>query len=134
MALPMEAYQRVSSSEEVQHTMSQDIEVSIRNSGDVVIINIKGDLTAVTGESVEQAYQNINTDDPKKIIIFFDKECYINSGGIAILIGLVSESIERDQEIRIAGLSDHFQKIFSMVGLTRYTAIFPSEEAALEGF
>lgn len=124
----------LSSSEEVQHTMSQDIEVSTRKRGEVAIINIKGDLTAVTGESVEEAYQRISTDGAKKILLFFDKECYINSGGIAILIGMVSESIERDQVIRVAGLSEHFQKIFGMVGLTRYTAIFDSEETALEGF
>jgi len=114
--------------------MSHDIEVSTRNRDDVAIITIKGDLTAVTGESVEEAYQKISLDGSKKIVFFFDKECYINSGGIAILIGIVSESIERDQVIRIAGLSEHFQKIFSMVGLTRYAAIFSSEEAALEGF
>lgn len=114
--------------------MSQDIEVSTRKRGEVAIINIKGDLTAVTGESVEEAYQRISTDGAKKILLLFDKECYINSGGIAILIGMVSESIERDQVIRVAGLSEHFQKIFGMVGLTRYTEIFDSEETALEGF
>jgi anti-anti-sigma regulatory factor len=34
----------------------------------------------------------------------------------------------------MTGLSDHFQKIFKMVGLTKYTEIFPDEEAALESF
>ena len=112
--------------------MSNNIEVATRTRGDVTIINIKGDLTAVTGESVEEAYQRVSTDASKKIIFVFDKECYINSGGIAILISIVSESIEKEQVIRIAGLSDHFQKIFHMVGLTSYTAIFSSEEAALK--
>jgi hypothetical protein len=34
----------------------------------------------------------------------------------------------------MAGLTAHFQKIFSMVGLTRYAQIHPSEEAALADF
>jgi anti-anti-sigma regulatory factor len=46
----------------------------------------------------------------------------------------VGESQERAQTIRITGLSDHFHKIFDMVGLTRYIKIFPSEEAALKDF
>jgi anti-anti-sigma factor len=114
--------------------MSHDVEILIRHHGEVAIIHLKGDLTAVTGEAVENAYQQISADGVQKIIFFFEKECYINSGGIAILIGIVSESIEKDQTIRVAGLSEHFQKIFAMVGLTRYTTLFASEEAALEGF
>jgi anti-anti-sigma factor len=113
--------------------MSHDIEVSTHNRGEVAVITIKGELTAVTGDVVEASYQQLSTDGAKKIVLLFDSDCYINSGGIAMLIGLVSESIEREQVIRIAGLSEHFQKIFTMVGLAKYAALFDSEEAALEG-
>jgi anti-anti-sigma factor len=114
--------------------MSNDIEVTIHNKGDVAIINIKGDVTSVAGEAIEEAYQEVSLEGLTKILLVFDKECYINSGGIAILIGIVSESQETKQIIRIAGLSEHFHKIFDMVGLTRYAAVFPSEAAALTGF
>lgn len=114
--------------------MSNDIEVTIHNRDDVAIINIKGDVTAVTGEAIEEAYQEVSLAGSSKILLVFDKECYINSGGIAILIGIVSESQDNKQVIRITGLSEHFQKIFAMVGLSRYADIFPSEAVALEGF
>ena len=114
--------------------MSNDIEVCIRHQADVAIIDIKGDVTAFTGEAIEDAYQQVSTDGSLKILVVFDNKCYINSGGIAILISMVGESQEREQTIRMTGLSDHFHKIFDMVGLTRYIKIFPSEEAALEGF
>src|SRR5712691_4296041 len=114
--------------------MSNDIEVTIRDRDDVAIIDIKGDVTAVTGEAIEEAYQEVSLVGATKILLVFDQECYINSGGIAILIGIVSESQENKQIIRITGLSEHFQKIFDMVGLTRYTDIFPSEVEALKDF
>jgi anti-anti-sigma factor len=114
--------------------MSNAIKVTIHNQGDVAIINIKGDVTAVTGEPIEEAYQAVTLAGSTKLLLVFHKECYINSGGIAILIGIVSESQNNKQIIRITGLSEHFHKIFDMVGLTRYTAIFPSEAAALAGF
>jgi hypothetical protein len=34
----------------------------------------------------------------------------------------------------MTGLTDHFLKIFEMVGLSKYIKIYPSEEAALAGF
>ena len=114
--------------------MNKDIEILISNKGDVSIINIKGDVTTITGEAIEEAYHKISMDGAKKILLHFDKDGYINSGGIAILIGIASESKKNEQGIRITGLSSHFQKIFDMVGLTKYTEIFPTEELALKDF
>ena len=114
--------------------MNKDIQVSVSHKDDVSILNIKGDVTAISGETIEEAYQKVSTDGAKKILLYFDKDGYINSGGIAILIGIASESRKSEQKIRITGLSPHFQKIFDMVGLTKYTEIFPSEDLALKDF
>jgi anti-anti-sigma factor len=113
---------------------NRDIEISISKKDDVSIINIKGDVTAIAGEAIEDAYQKVSADGANKILLYFDKDDYINSGGIAILIGVASEGMKNKQKIRITGLSSHFQKIFHMVGLTKYTEIFPSEESALKEF
>jgi len=79
--------------------MSKDIEVSTRVKGEVSVIDIKGDVTALTGQPIEDAYKEVSNTGAKKILLCFDKKAYINSGGIAILIGLVSES--RKKEYRI---------------------------------
>ena len=114
--------------------MNKEIQVSISNKDDVSILNIKGDVTAITGETIEDAYQKVSTAGARKILLYFDKDGYINSGGIAILIGIASESRKKEQKVRITGLSGHFKKIFDMVGLTKYTEIFPTEELALRDF
>ena len=114
--------------------MNKDIQVSISQKNDVSILNIKGDVTAITGESIEEAYQKVSKGGTQKILLYFDKDGYINSGGIAILIGIASESRKNEQKIRMTGLSGHFQKIFNMVGLTKYTEIFQTDELALKDF
>ena len=114
--------------------MNRDIQVSISQKDEASILSIKGDVTAITGETIEEAYQKVSNAGAKKILFYFDKDGYINSGGIAILIGIASESRKKEQRIRMTGLSSHFQKIFNMVGLTKYTEIFPSEELALKDF
>ena len=114
--------------------MNKDIQVSISQKDDVSILQIKGDVTAITGESIEEAYQKVSKGGTQKILLYFDKDGYINSGGIAILIGIASESRKNGQTVRMTGLSGHFQKIFNMVGLTKYTEIFQTEELALKDF
>lgn len=114
--------------------MIQELVVTVREKGDIVVIDLQGDLTAVTGESVEEAYRNATEKGARKIVFVFDKNNYINSAGIAVLVSITAESREQGQKVRVAGLSDHFCKIFDMVGLAKYLTIFPSEELALNGF
>lgn len=114
--------------------MSRDIEISTATTGEVAVIRISGDVTAMTGGAIDSAYQATSKDGTKKFLLRFDQDTYINSGGIAVLIGIASRSVKQGQVFHIAGLSDHFKKIFTMMGLTKYMKIFPSEEAALAGF
>ena len=114
--------------------MNKELQLEIATKGDVSVVAIRGDLTAVSGGSVEEAYQGMTRDGVRKILLLFGKECYINSGGIAILIGIASSARKNGQAIRVAGLSDHFRKIFHMMGLTKYVAIFPTEEEALKEY
>jgi anti-anti-sigma factor len=114
--------------------MSKDIEVAVSQKNDVSVLSIRGDVTPITGEAIENAYRQASAAGARKILLRFNGENYINSGGIAILIGITAESRAAGQVIRIAGLSDHFRKIFAMVGLSKYAQIFLSEEEALRGF
>ena len=114
--------------------MSKDLEITIKKEGDVTVIELAGDVTAVTGQDLEDAYKGVRDEGAVKILFQFHEDGYINSGGIAFLIGIAAESRGTEQTIRYSGLSEHFQKIFDMVGLARYIEIFPTTEAALKDF
>jgi anti-sigma B factor antagonist len=114
--------------------MSKNIQVLTSHKGDIAVINIQGDVTAMTGEVIGNAYLIPDISNSPKLLLQFDKDCYINSGGLASLINIASEGRKNHQKIHAYGLSEHFQKIFHMVGLTRCIPVFPSEEEALENF
>lgn len=115
--------------------MSKDIQVSTSQKGDVAVITIKGDVTAITGEAIGNAYhKDDNVLHSPKLLLQFDKDCYINSGGLATIIDIASEGRRKEQRIHAFGLSEHFQKIFHMVGLTRCITLYESEQEALSHF
>jgi anti-anti-sigma factor len=114
--------------------MTKNAEISTRVKSDVSFIDLRGDITAAAAVPIEDAYRGITAAGVKKIVLAFSAECYINSGGIAVLIGVLSQSKKNAQSVRITGLTPHFQKIFAMVGLTKYAPIAPSEDAALAAF
>jgi anti-anti-sigma factor len=112
--------------------MSKDIKITTSTKGDAAVLTIKGDLTAVTGESLAEAYDNDSVSAAARLVLCFDKACYINSGGLAFLIDIASKGRKKKQKICVTGLSDHFQKIFHMVGLSRCMDICSSEEEAFK--
>jgi anti-anti-sigma factor len=111
--------------------MSDEIQVSVRWKDDAAVIDLVGDVTTFAEEAINQAYQSASSDGAVNIIFNFRENDYINSAGIAILIGVVTEARKRDQKLLMTGLSAHFQKIFRMVGLTQYADLYPSVDDAL---
>ena len=111
--------------------MSDEIQVSVRGEGAATIIDLAGDVTTFAEEAINQAYQSASADGAVNIIFNFRENDYINSAGIAILIGVVTEARKRDQKLLMTGLSAHFQKIFRMVGLTQYADLYSTVEEAL---
>jgi len=67
----------------------------------------------------------------KIILLDFTKVDYINSSGIALVIQLLIEAANSGQKVYAYGLSAHFVKVFTMVGITKYAGLFPDQAAAL---
>jgi len=108
--------------------MHRECKINVHEDNDLATIEVLGDLTASAEKAIGTAYQKACGYNAKNILIKFDGKSRINSAGIAIVINMVIESQEKGCKIFIAGVSKHFQKIFELVGLTKYTKIVESEE------
>ncbi len=111
--------------------MNQEIEIHLDRQGDITIFDIQGDVTAFSEPFFNEAYQKVNEQKSSKILLKFYEDAYINSGGIAVLIQLLAETKRNNQKIFITGLSGHFQKIFNMVGITKFANIYNTMEEAM---
>jgi len=111
--------------------MSDEVQVSVRWDATTAIIDLAGDITNLAEKPINQVCRTATEDGAVNIIFNFRQNDYINSAGIAILIGVVTEARKRNQTLMMTGLSSHFQKIFRMVGLTQYVELYPTVEEAL---
>ncbi|ACL25895.1 MULTISPECIES: STAS domain-containing protein [Chloroflexus] len=114
--------------------LEDELNVNIRHREGVAIIDLIGDVTTFAEEKINNAYRQVTTQGARYILLNFRQNDYINSAGIAILIGIVTEVNQNGQKLAISGLSPHFQKIFRMVGLAQYAEIYQTEEEALSAF
>jgi anti-anti-sigma factor len=112
--------------------MQHSNEITLETHGAVTIMDIRGDITAFSEPFLNKAYQKTNNQDATKILLKIDKDTYINSGGIAVLIQILAQTKKNNQVIGVTGISDHFKKIFHMVGITKFANIYNSLEEALK--
>ena len=65
-------------------------------------------------------------------IIWIGTDAYINSGGIAVLIQILSQTKQNNQKIGITGVSNHYKKIMRMVGVANFAEIHDTVESAVQ--
>jgi anti-anti-sigma factor len=112
--------------------MEQQNEIGIESVGSVTLFAIKGDVTALSEPFLNDPYEKASDQGANKFLFKFDPEAYINSGGIAVLIQILAETSKNQQATGIIGLSDHFKKIFNMVGITKFAKIYNTLDDALK--
>lgn len=112
--------------------MTQANEILLEQLGAVTLLDIRGDITILSESFLNDAYEDANNQGAGKILLKFEEDAYINSGGISVLIQLLAKTEQNNQQIGIIGLSDHFTKIFNMVGITKFAKIYKTREDALE--
>ena len=97
----------------------------------VTILRFAGDISSASKEVIVGAYERIDKTTRKLILLGFKEVEYINSSGIAVVIQVLLEANKSGQKVAIAGLSPHFNKVFTMVGITKYAQLYPDEMTAL---
>jgi len=112
--------------------MQKDNEIRFETHGTVMLMDISGDITAFSETFLNEAYQKANDQGASKILLKVHEDAYINSGGIAVLIQILAQTKRNNQLIGITGLSDHFKKIFNMVGITKFAKVHESVKSALQ--
>ena len=112
--------------------MQNKNEITLEKHGSVMLLDIEGDITAFSEPFLNDAYKSANDEGVGRILLKVGNGAYINSGGIAVLIQILAQTKRNNQNIGIAGLSEHFKKIFNMVGITKFASIHNTVEDGLE--
>ncbi len=111
--------------------MIPTIESHIRISADTTIIDLKGEIDASAEETLGQAYAEAERSRTPVIVLNFSQVNYINSTGIALIVGLLSQARKSHRRLLVYGLSDHYMEIFRITRLSDYFEIYADEASAL---
>jgi anti-anti-sigma factor len=111
-----------------------ELRFRLRLTPSAALIDLDGDVTIFAEERLQEAYRQATQAGARRLVINFRHSDYINSAGLALLIGIAADTRQRGQQLAFCGLTPHFQKIFRMVGLGSYAVICADEREALAAF
>jgi anti-sigma B factor antagonist len=110
---------------------SGTFEASVRRRGDTAIIDLSGDVNRDAEQDLRAAYEEARASEPANILLNFARVHYINSTGIALIVGVLAESRKEGMTVTACGLSDHYREIFEITRLSDFMSIFESEDGAV---
>jgi anti-anti-sigma factor len=106
-------------------------EVTVRRHGDAAILDLVGQVNALAQQSLAAAADEALGDEPRRIVLNFCDVAFINSTGIAMVVGLMGRARAAHVKVEAFGLSDHFREIFEITRLIDFMTIHHDEAAAL---
>lgn len=105
----------------------------VRGAAPVVVLAMVGDLDGTAEERLADVHERAAALDPTTVVLNFDGVNYINSTGIALLVGLLAQARRRGWEVRAVGLSRHYQHIFEITRIADFMAFYDDERSAMAG-
>ena len=112
----------------------QMLETTVRHVNGIsgaVVIDLRGDIDAGADEALNSAYAEASAEDPKAVLLNFSGVGYINSTGIALIVGLLAQARKSGRRLMTTGLSEHYQEIFRITRLSDFLSVYPDEATAL---
>ena len=108
-------------------------EFTVRLEAGTAVIDLQGEINVASEAMLNQAYDRAERSNPTQIVLNFQKVVYMNSTGIALIVGLLARARKNHRKLAVYGLSEHYQEIFRITRLSDFMQLYDDEHAALAG-
>ena len=98
--------------------------VSIESVGPV--IELVGDIDGRAEAALDAAYSEAG--EASSVMLDFHGVTYMNSTGIALIVGLLARARTNGQTLSVRGLTPHYREIFEITRLSDFMTIVDDEE------
>lgn len=109
---------------------TRELEVTLQERDGAAVLALHGDVNASAEAALQSAYGEATSGDPSAVVLDFADVEYINSTGIALIVGLLAQARAREVQVRASGLSDHYREIFEITRLADFMTIEEGEDDA----
>jgi anti-sigma B factor antagonist len=111
-----------------------DFSTSVKEKGDISIINLKGYLDAHTAPTLENNFTQLIGENKFKIVVNFEELAYISSAGLGVFMAYIENIRDNKGDIKLTNMSDKVFNIFDLLGFPLLYEIYKNEDEAIRKF
>lgn len=104
----------------------------VRGQPGLAVIDLAGEINAFAETVLNHAFDGAEQVGPAAIALNFTRVTYINSTGIALIVGLLARARQAQRNMSLWGLSNHYMEIFQITRLADFITIYPDEASAVQ--
>jgi anti-anti-sigma factor len=108
---------------------TSELQAAVREQDGVAVIDLAGDVNSSAETAMNTAYADAAGRGMSAVGFNFEHVHYINSTGIALIVGLLAQARANAIEVKAFGLSDHYREIFEITRLSDFMTIEGSNHA-----
>ncbi len=112
---------------------TKGFQAQVRSQSNLAVIDLMGEINGTADEALNTAYSQAEAQNPATVILNFGRVSYINSTGIALIVGIMARSRKAHRQLAVFGLTDHYKEIFQITRLADFLTIYEDESAAAAG-
>jgi anti-sigma B factor antagonist len=105
---------------------SAGLETVTRALPDGSLIELSGDIDGGARDALDAAYRSAGEG---QLLLDFANVEYINSTGIALIVGLLARARTDQRPVSARGLSEHYREIFEITRLSDFMTILTEESS-----
>jgi anti-anti-sigma factor len=113
--------------------LPRPFDAHVRQTAGAAIIDLQGEINGQADHALNAAYAEATQNGASTVVLNFSAVDYVNSTGIALIVGLLAQARKTKRQLRVYGLSDHYVEIFQITRLADFMHIFENEHSALSG-
>lgn len=110
--------------------MEMDLNVKVRRSGKIPIIDLSGDVDSYTCSRLGEVIRDLIDEGEVRMVVSMVGVDYIDSSGLGTLVGGMKRATDHSGGLAITGASPQIQKVLSITGLVRVFDVYKDEAEA----
>jgi anti-anti-sigma factor len=110
--------------------MSPTFQAQVREQPHRSTLDLAGEISGAADEALNAAFTQAESQNPSTIVLNFSQVSYINSTGIALIVGLMARARKAHRRLAVYGLSEHYKEVFQITRLVDFLSIYEDETAA----
>ena len=103
--------------------MNETFTVTLRRENGNAVLDMTGDINGFAEAALNNAYAQAENEQPEAVVLNFAKVDYINSTGIALIVGLLANARVAHRPLVAANLTEHYREIFTITRLSDFITI-----------